>query len=82
MTEGPTQYGWKLATSGLYHRETASTDFRHQYARGITRPEIEPVYAGRIVKGTQLTGKTTTVFKLLGWGETREKAEAMAKGEK
>jgi hypothetical protein len=85
MTEGPSLYDWKLEEPGLFYRdlkEMAPPEFRHQYARGVTRPEIEPVFCGRAMIGTQLTGKTTTVFKLLGWGETREKAEAMAKGEK
>jgi hypothetical protein len=85
MTEGPSLYDWKMEEPGLFYRdlkEMAPPEFRHQFARPTKRLEMEPRYEGRQVAGEQITGRIATTYELLGWGETKEKAEAMAKGEK
>jgi hypothetical protein len=65
----------------LYRPNKLHPWLTHQVGVTVQRPETEPVFCGREMRGTQRTGRTVTVFHLLGWGETTEAAERMAKGE-
>lgn len=55
---------------------------RFQIGRKVDRPEKEVELEGKRVVREFPTGRRVSVFKLLGFGETLEAAQRMAKGKK
>lgn len=53
---------------------------RFQVGRKVDRPEMEVELDGKRIVGEFPTGRRVSVFKLLGFGETLEAAQRMAKG--
>jgi hypothetical protein len=51
---------------------------RYQIGRMETRPITLPCFEGRLLVGHRVGRKQVSVFHLLGWGDTQEKAEALA----
>lgn len=52
---------------------------RFQIGRKIDRPMLEPIFEGKAVTGYLHNGRNVSVFRLLGWGETLEAAQRMAR---
>lgn len=55
---------------------------RFQVGVNVDRPMREPRFEGKSIVGMFSNGRRVTVFKLLGFGETIEAAQRMAKGAK
>ena len=63
----------------IKHHPNAKYPFlRFQIGEMRTRPELEPIYLGRLMTKYKTTGRHVSVWHLMGCGSTREKAMEMA----